>query len=209
MTIESLILNRRTEKVMCDVEAFRQVPEDVAERNRKIVLQAIKTAGWAPFHRVRGVDGIPEPWRIHILWHDDVERVARYLRDDLKNRTKVPKLAAAASAILLVTWLPEFYDVESRTDMQVVVDEEHIAAASAMVQNLLLILTERGMGTYWGSGGAFRKPEMFNYLGIPLEERLLAAVHVEYREMMDPGKERQSGKHRNRRSTRWYRDISI
>ncbi|MEM6795503.1 MAG: nitroreductase family protein [Acidobacteriota bacterium] len=194
MTIENVILNRRTEKVLCDVESYRPVPPDIAERNRPIVMQALKTAGWAPYHHVRGVDGIPEPWRAYVLWHDDVHRAALYLEEKLRDGTKVPKLTAASSVVILVTWLPQFYGVESPSPEQICRDEEHLAAASAMVQNLLLILTERGMGTYWGSGGVFRKPVMYDYLGIPHDERLLAALHVEYREMMDPGKTRYPGK---------------
>ncbi|MEM9555709.1 MAG: nitroreductase family protein [Acidobacteriota bacterium] len=209
MTIESVILNRRTEKVLCDIESYRPVPLDVAERNREIVLQAIKTAGWAPYHHLRRADGIPEPWRVHILWHDDVRKAAVYLRDELKNTTKVPRLTVASSVVILATWLPEFYDVASPSAAQVCIDEEHLAAASAMVQNLLLILTEHGMGTYWGSGGVFRTPAMFDYLGIPREERLLAAIHVEYREMMDANKERFPGKNRNRRSEDWIRSVSL
>ncbi|MEM7480029.1 MAG: nitroreductase family protein [Acidobacteriota bacterium] len=209
MSIQAVILNRRTEKVLCDVESYRPVPPEVAERNRKTVLEAVKAAGWAPYHHTRGVAGIPEPWRVHILWHDDVRKAAVYLRDELQNTTKVPKLAAAASVVILVTWLPQFYELAARSDGQVAIDEEHLAAASAMVQNLLLLLTEQGMGTYWGSGGVFRKPEMFDYLGIPRGERLLAALHVEYREMMDPGKERRPGKNRHKRTDAWIREISL
>lgn len=208
MTVESVILNRRTEKVTCDVESYRPVPADVAERNRAIVLQAVKTAGWAPFHYSRDVEGIAEPWRVYILWPDEVQKAAVYLRDRLNVTTKEPKLAAACSALILVTWLPQFYDSGSRNESQISIDEEHLAATSAMVQNLLLILTERGMGTYWGSGGIFRKPDMFTYLGIPKEERLLAALHVEYREMMDRSKDRKPGKLRNQRCEDWIREVS-
>ncbi|MEO0949050.1 MAG: nitroreductase, partial [Cyanobacteria bacterium J06641_5] len=123
MSIESLILNRRTEKVTCEVESYKPVPADVAKRNRETVLQAVRTAGWAPFHYPREVSGMAEPWRAHILWHDDVEKVAIYLRDELKVTTKEPKLAAASSVLILVTWLPQFYDLESRTEAQISVDE--------------------------------------------------------------------------------------
>ncbi|MEM9155980.1 MAG: nitroreductase family protein [Cyanobacteria bacterium P01_F01_bin.33] len=194
---------------MCDVESYKPVPADVAERNRAIVLQAIRTAGWAPFHYPRDVEGIAEPWRTHILWPDDVKKAAIYLRDELKVTTKEPKLTAACSVLILVTWLPQFYDLESKNESQISIDEEHLAASAAMVQNLLLILTERGMGTYWGSGGVFRKPKMFDYLGIPQEERLLAAIHVEYREMMDRSKERKPGKLRHNRCEDWIREVSI
>ncbi|NEP62779.1 MAG: nitroreductase [Symploca sp. SIO2G7] len=207
--METVIRSRRTEKVLCDIEAYRSVPNDVADRNRKVILQAIKTAGWAPFHYDRNVAGMAEPWRAHVLWHDDVKKAAVYLRDKLKVTSKEPKLAAACSTLVLITWLPEFYHLASRTDTQIARDEEHLAAASAMVQNLLLILTAQGMGTYWSSGGKFRGPEMFRYLGMSDNERLLAAVFIEYPEMMDDSKQRKSGKQRDNRCEQWIREVSI
>ena len=97
--IESIIRTRRTEKVLCDPDAARPVPADVVERNREVVLQAIRTAGWAPFHYPRKVDGIAEPWRAHVLWHDDAHKAAIHLRDELGVTSKGPRLAAACSAL--------------------------------------------------------------------------------------------------------------
>ena len=88
-------------------------------------------------------------------------------------------------------------------------DEEHLAAASAMVQNLLLLLTARGMGTYWSSGGKLRAPEMFDYLSIPQHERLLAGVFVEFPEAMDAPHQRIPGKLRDRRGDGWIREVKL
>tara|TARA_R110002111_G_scaffold247140_4_gene310175 strand:+ start:75741 stop:76409 length:669 start_codon:yes stop_codon:yes gene_type:complete len=214
-TVETIIRNRKTEKVLCDLEAHRPVPADVAARNREIVLRAIKTAGWAPFHYPRKVDDLAEPWRAHVLWQEEAKQAAVYLRDELNVTSKEPRLAAACSALVLVTWLPEFYDLESQDtskidrETQLARDEEHLAAASAMVQNLLLMLTAHGMGNYWSSGGKLRGPEMFDYLGIPKQERLLAAVFIEYPEMRDDSKERKPGSLRNNRSDQWIREVSL
>ncbi|MFK7776741.1 MAG: nitroreductase family protein [Gimesia sp.] len=213
--METIIRNRMTEKVLCEVEAHKPVPADIAERNREIVLQSIKTAGWAPFHYPRKVDDLAEPWRAHVLWHEETKKAALYLRDELNVTSKAPRLAAACSALVLVTWLPEFYDSESQNtskldrEDQIARDEEHLAAASAMVQNLLLMLTSHGMGTYWSSGGKLRQSEMFDYLGIPSQERLLAAVFIEYPEMRDDSKERKAGSQRNNRSEKWIREVTI
>ncbi|REJ72321.1 MAG: nitroreductase [Planctomycetota bacterium] len=208
-TIESIIRARRTEKVLCDPDAARPVPPDVAERNRNIVLQAIKTAGWAPFHYPRKVDGIAEPWRAHVLWYDAAHKAALHLRDELHVTSKGPRLAAACSALVLVTWLPECTDFQSQTEEKRARDEEHLAAAAAMVQNLLLLLTAHGMGTYWSSGGSFQTPEMYRYLGIPEAERLLAALFIEYPEMRDDSRERKPGSQRDNRCEDWIREVSL
>jgi nitroreductase len=210
--VERVIRERRTEKVLSRIEDARPIPADVDALRRPQVLSAIKTAGWAPFHFARTAE-VAEPWRAHVLWQGRALQAAHHLRDALGVTSKEPLLLAGCSAAVLVTWLPEF-DTQSDKPRSAAVleeqrtrDEEHLAAASAMVQNLLLLLTARGMGTYWSSGGRLRKPEMFEYLGIPQEERFLAGVFIEYPEMMDGPKERKPGSHRDKRSDAWLREV--
>ena len=212
--IGELIRTRRTEKVLCDVNDHVPVPRDIATRNRKIVLRSLEVAGWAPFHYPRNATGISEPWRAHVLWHDQAHRVGEYLCHELKTTGKEPRLCAACSALVLVTWLPEFYAQRVHGNAGVAEqhlrrDEEHLAATAAMVQNLLLMLTAYGMGTYWSSGGKLRESAVFQQLGIAAEERLLAAVFIEYPEMRDESRQRIAGKLRENRCTDWIREIAL
>ena len=96
----------------------------------------------------------------------------------------------------------------SPTEKQLQVDEEHLAATAAYVQNLILILTSHGFGTYWSSGGQFRSEVMRDKLGIQHNGRLLAAVFVDYQTDQD-SYERLPGKLRDRRSTdqQWFKSI--
>lgn len=214
-TVEQIIRSRRTEKVLLQVEDHRPVPQQVDALRRPQVMESIKAAGWAPFHYARQPSGVAEPWRAHVLWDGQAIKVAQHLRDALGDTGKLPLLLAGCSAAVLVTWLPEF-DRETDRALKPQVaeeqrsrDEEHLAAASAMVQNLMLMLTAHGMGTYWSSGGALRKPDLFQYLGIPLVERFLAGIFIEYPEMADGPKERKPGSHRDKRSDAWIREISL
>ena len=212
VTVANVIRSRRTEKVLAQLEDAKDVPADVDALRRPQVNAAIQTAGFAPFHYARQPD-IAEPWRAHILWHDQAIKVTHHLRDERGDTGKLPMLLAGCSAAVLVTWLPEFDGNRGKplkpqvAEEQRSRDEEHLAAASAMVQNLLLLLTAHGMGTYWSSGGALRKPEMFEHLGIPAEERFLAGVFIEYPEMMDGTKDRKPGSHRDKRSDAWIRQL--
>lgn len=214
--VEQVIRARRTEKVLAQLEDHRPVPGPVDALRRPQVLGAVKAAGMAPFHFARQPQGIAEPWRAHVLWHDQALRTAQHLHDELGDTGKLPLLLAGCSAAVLVTWLPEF-DGDPGKPLSDAVreerrtrDEEHLAATSAMVQNLLLMLTAHGMGTYWSSGGALRKTDMFAYLGIPADQRLLAGVFIEYPEMMDGPegpKERKPGSHRDKRGDAWVREV--
>ncbi|MEM9346740.1 MAG: nitroreductase family protein [Planctomycetota bacterium] len=212
--IEQVIRARKTEKVLAQLEDYRPVPDKVDELRRPQVLGAIKAAGWAPFHFARKPE-IAEPWRAHVLWHEQAIKTAHHLRDDLCDASKLPLLLAGCSACVVVTWLPEFGSQRDKALKPQVIeeqrtrDEEHLAAASAMVQNLMLVLTAHGMGTYWSSGGALRKPHLFDYLGIPKEERFLAGIFIEYPEMMDGPKQRKPGSHRDKRGDGWIREVMV
>ena len=78
-----------------------------------------------------------------------------------------------------------------------------------MVQNLLLMLTAHGMGTYWSSGGKLREQAIFDYLNIAHHERLLAAIFVEYPEMRDESKQRKRGSQRENRGEDWIRELQL
>ncbi len=221
--IAELVQRRQTMKVLGDVTAKLKLDAQVAGRNDPKVVEAIKVAGWAPFHYDRGVNGIAEPWRAHVLWHQDCQKIAAEFYnwfDDVKPGNKLPSMLSACGALVLVTWLPQFRpgfnaplagSEEVAKENQVDIDDEHLAASSAMVQNLLLLLTAHSMGTYWSSGGQFRTRKMLDRLGIGSEESLLAAVFVEYPETMNQPAQRLPGKQRQSRSQRfeWIREVNL
>ncbi|MEM1221659.1 MAG: nitroreductase family protein [Verrucomicrobiota bacterium] len=213
--LDKIIRARFTEKVVREVAHQQEVPPELEAVHRQTVLGALETAGWAPFHYPRESDELAEPWRAHVLWSQQARRAASFLEDQLEVTSKEPKLAAACSALVLVTWIPEVVNESANQSVQEKINlrnEEHLAATSAMVQNFLLLLTAHDLGNYWSSGGKFRSAEMAEYLNVPVGERLLAAVFIEYPEMRlrDDGQTlRQPGTHRDKRSTGWIREVSV
>lgn len=207
--VEAVIKARKTLKVIGDAQNRAVISPEVAEGNRTLVLDALRVSGWAPFHYARGEDDLAEPWRAHAFWHHDCQALAPRIPEwfpDMKPSNKIPKMMHACGAMVLVTWLPQFRHLDTPTPQQTAVDDEHLAAASAMVQNLLLMLTAHGMGTYWSSGGQLGSELFFDHVGIPANERLLAAVFVEFPETVDEPRERIPGKHRDSRSDGWIRE---
>jgi nitroreductase len=55
---------------------------------------------------------------------------------------------------------------------------EHIAATAAAVQNVLLAAEARGMFSYWSSGGILGDVDVFDWLTIPRNQKLLAAIFL-------------------------------
>ncbi|MEM1178418.1 MAG: nitroreductase family protein [Acidobacteriota bacterium] len=211
-TVASVIRERKTLKVLGSGEDRAVLSPEVAAKHRETVLEALEVSGWAPFHFAIGEDGLAEPWRAHVFWHGDCQELADRMLDwfaDLVPQNKILAMLNACGALVIVNWLPQHYDSDVRNAARIIQDEENLAAASAMVQNLLLMLTAHGMGTYWSSGGKLRNPAFFERTGIPANERLLAAVFVEYPETLEEKKPRIPGKHRHRRSGGWIREFSF
>ncbi len=207
--VAEIIRSRVTEKVLANDEFQHQLSPELEAENDQKVIAALETAGWAPFHYPRNVDGLAEPWRAYFLNRHHAEKAANYLSEQLDVKSKEPLLANTCNALVLVTWLPEANpdNLENIT----LRNTEHLAASSAMVQNLLLMLTAEEMTNYWSSGGKFGSAEMFDYLEIPRDESLLAAVFIEYPQAKsatdDNIKQRKPGAHRDKRSLKCIKPV--
>ncbi len=93
------------------------------------------------------------------------------------------------------------------------INNEHLAATAAAVQNFLLLCTAAGMGTYWGSGTVFEQ-HLFEPLRIGNNsdaERLLAAVFVNFPVNPSPMQTFATGAQREKRSpdAGWLRRIEF
>lgn len=208
--VEAAIRARRTFKVLGAADSAVSLSAEAAERNRSIVLDSLRIAGWAPFHHDRGADGLAEPWRAHVLWHRECQELVPRLFEwfpAMERSSKIPKMMYACGALVLVTWIPESISAEKRTQKHDDRDHDHMFASGAMVQNLLLMLTSHGMGTYWSSGGDLGSDFFFSIVGIPSDQRLVAAVFVEYPETQGEEKTRKPGANRDKRTDGWIREV--
>ena len=223
--MDDVILRRQTEKVLAE----RDLP--VNDR-RQIVNEILSLAGQAPFHRpcedrhrqTGGLTGI-EPWRFHVLAAAECRNLRA--KTPRENAGKIPAMLAAADALIMATWLPnagaldagpfnagqpqtiESEEADTAGFAATVTNMEHIAAAAAAIQNLLLAATARGVSNYWSSGGVLRSQAMFELLGIPTTEILLGAVFLFPSEHGDA--ELVTSKLRGRRTPpdQWSRWVSI
>ena len=204
--VADVIKRRQTYKVLATDEALPALSSQQMKTCDAIVYEAIKTAGWAPFHYDRAADGMAEPWRVDFVGQASCRRVAERFFDwfdDVKLNNKLPSMLTACGSLVLVSWLPQFsgtgqLEGNQSLEKRQQIDEEHLAATAAYVQNLLLLLTAQGLGTYWSSGGQFRTQKMRQRLGVTHEGRLLAAVFVDYSPACQAC-QRLAGKQRDRR----------
>lgn len=171
-SVDGVIRARRTLKVYADPKKPLPVTED-----REALMAMAEVAGWAPFHKK--ADDQVVPWRFHLLDAAACRKLCAVLTER-GDGSKIPKMLAAACGMVQATWRPEgkcspipkLYFEPNLKNM------EHIAAASAAVQNLLLAATARGYNTYWSSGGILAEREGMKLLGVSKKELLLGALFI-------------------------------
>ena len=191
-TVDVVIRRRRTAKLMREPTA-PGVGEPLSADESAALDAMIELAGWAPVHYRAHASHLTEalpsivPWRFHVLERDACGRLLAELGRRAAAEpesawaraagSKIPALIAAAGALVQVTWLPEPAEGNA-PDTFGARDVEHVAAASAAVQNLLLAAEARGWSSYWSSGGVLREPAAFDLLGIDRSERLLGSIFL-------------------------------
>ncbi|MBX3173412.1 MAG: nitroreductase family protein [Gemmatimonadaceae bacterium] len=180
--LTELAQSRHTLKVLAET------PLNV-QTDRAAIEQMLAAAGSAPFHLIPAPEhregstmpGIV-PWRFRLL---DVAacRALRAWLVSREDKSTYPRLLNACTTLALVTWLPdapkspldaEAGEIFAGTQQ----NTEHLAATGAAVQTFLLAATERGLPTFWASGGPLKSSAAFEHLGIPPRELLAGAVFV-------------------------------
>ncbi len=219
--VDHVIRERKTAKVLGDPDNCTELSPQIAESFISLVRTAVEVAGCAPFHKLaadehrRGQLDSPVPWRFYVLDKPACCAVLSHLRSRADTdqdpkwaramAKKIPKLLAGTGALVLVTWLPD----PSPTGEPALNENniEHIAAASAATQNILLAAEARNMHTYWSSGGILAEAEVFELLGIPRQQRLLAAIFLAPADevTVDP----ELGANRKLRGQNWMKWVHV
>ena len=185
MSIIKKLKTRRTYKVIGDLRA----PVSKSSLDKKSADALLNASANAPFHytcdRSHKSDlSSSVPWRVHKLQAGDCNKLKDFLIAS-GDMTKVPNMLSAAEFLFQVTWLPDEDTIINRDAgkneqafMGTLRNMEHIAAASAFIQSLLLVAEEKKFMTYWSSGGVLKSAQVFEVLDIPLNQLLLGSIFL-------------------------------
>jgi nitroreductase len=161
-SVDHAITHRRTRKILDgtgpDPAAF-----EVAVR------ESIRVAGHAPFHYMRTPE-VPEPWRFTVLFRQALLAFRARMGDALAG--KLPAILEGAGAMVTLSYLPE------TDETRIPLDWEHMMAAGAAAQNLLVATEARGIGSYWCSAKFMATDEALRAAGIPGDERYLGTLFL-------------------------------
>jgi nitroreductase len=210
--VSDVVRQRRTVKLLGNVEQPLWPDPGITREFDQVVKQAISDAGLAPFHFDRKVDGIAEPWRTYILWHDSCRQLAADFSNvfgDIKPGNRIPAMLSGCGAVVIVNWLPETDQSIVDSQKRESVNHEHLLAVGAYIQNLLLICEAAGCTTYWSSGGQLGSNTFFERVAIPNGEKIAGAIYIGYPEQQATTLERLGGGQHQRRSPsdRWCREL--
>jgi len=183
--IEGLVA-RRTSKIIGEPDSLPINHSD----DSALVDDLISAAGNAPFHYAcgdihrRNDLTSPVPWRGYKLSQSNCHDLMNHLIES-GDQTKIPNMLAAAQFLIQITWLPDEGTLLSKVPVKegaqfegTLRNMEHIAAASAFAQSLLLAATGIGFRTYWSSGGPLRSPAIFDKLNIGNNELLIGSIFL-------------------------------
>lgn len=147
----------------------------------EIIMQLIDDAVYAPNHKMR------EPWRF-ILFDKQAQNVLykRYMSkaSDVQRTEQegvFEKLMFAPHWIAVV--MPTLKDIRDEL--------EDMQACAAMIQNLMLLATEKGLGTQWKTPKLIESDKFKEAVGINENEIIIALVMIGYPEVIPPAKPRK------------------
>ncbi len=132
------------------IRHFLDAPVD-----RKLIMQALHAASWAP----SGLNN--QPWRFALIWEDD-------LKQKLAGLTRYSSTLQGAAVLVLV-----FLDRESSYDYV-----KDCQAIGACIQNLLLTVHAQELGAVWIGEILKNKEKILKMMGLPDRLELMAVVAV-------------------------------
>jgi nitroreductase len=135
--------------------------------SRKIVLEAIEAARWAPNHRVT------EPWHFYLLGPESAGRAVELTRVVTAER-KGNEIAEfkAQSAAAVPGWLV----VTCRRSDDELVEQEDYASCACAIQNFMLYLSAAGAASKWSTGPITRDERFYDLLGIERGEEFIVGL---------------------------------
>lgn len=147
------------------------VPQEIIER-------MLEAAVWAPNHRMT------EPWRFFVLAGEGKRRFAEIRRrlraagfadpsapEAVRALDRLTEDTLATPAVIAVT-ARQAGDEEQR--------EDDAAATFMAMQNIMLVATEAGVGTYLRTGAILRDPALRELLSLEEDRRILGVIFVGY-----------------------------
>lgn len=125
--------------------------------SRKLVMEAIEAARWAPNHHVT------EPWHFYVLGPESIREaveLTRVVTAERKGDDVADFKAQSAAAV------PGWLVVTCLTSDDALRQQEDYASCCCAIQNFMLYLSAAGAASKWSTGHITRDDRFYELLGI-------------------------------------------
>ncbi|MEO0496168.1 MAG: nitroreductase family protein [Pseudomonadota bacterium] len=141
----------------------------------------LSDAAMAPFHfphpdHEEGSSAVP--WRVNKLDGAACRKLAQRAEEEGLTIGGVARMLRAADALALTWFTPEGEVADESAFVGSLRNMEHIAAAGAFSQSLLLRATAVGYTTYWSSGGVLRDEPIRQWLDVTPGDVMVGALFI-------------------------------
>ena len=145
---------------------------------REAIERMLEAAVWAPNHH------LTEPWHFIVLTGSAKRRFAelrRDLRRTLFKNPDAPEIQPALKKIYADTLsMPVIIAVTTTAPDDPDLRDDDYGATMAAIQNILLVATSLGLGTYLRTGALIHYGPLLEFLGVPAGRRIAGAIYVGY-----------------------------
>lgn len=135
--------------------------------NRQIILDAIEVARWAPNHH------LTEPWHFYVLgkraMKENAELIRQIVTED-KGADKGDFKAKAAGEI------PGWLVLTCRRSDDAIRQREDYASCCCAMQNLMLYLSEAGVGSKWATGAIAEDERLLDMIGADPDREFVVGI---------------------------------
>jgi nitroreductase len=144
------------------IALFLQTPVD-----RQVVLDAIEVARWAPNHH------LTEPWHFYLLGEKAMKENVELIRQIVTEKKDADKgdfkskVAGEIPGWLVLTC--------KKSDNEIVQREDYASCCCAM-QNLMLYLSEAGIGSKWATGPIAEDKRLLAMIVADSEQELVVGI---------------------------------
>ena len=166
-----------TEAVIEDRRTIR--PEHFSTRkvHKEIVMELLDAAKWAPTHRYT------QPWEFTVFIGDSRHELSDFQSSLYKESTSKEKFKEEKFQKLVNRPLNSsvVIGIGMKRDVSLKNPEiEEIASVSIAVQNMMLIATAHGIGSYWNTGGVTYRSETKTYMGLDEGDTFMGFLYLGY-----------------------------
>ncbi|MGB5246122.1 MAG: nitroreductase [Woeseia sp.] len=135
--------------------------------SRKLILEAIEVARWAPNHHVT------EPWHFYLLGKESIAAAVELTREIVTERSDAKRGAFKAEA---AAERPGWLVVTCRKSADALRQQEDYASCCCAIQNLTLYLSEARVASKWSTGAITRDARFYKLLGIDENEVMIVGL---------------------------------